>query len=141
MTVNNVPPEILPVPPTPHSPNSDLPVIVYRGALNDLTFEGALAAIDTREWPKGGHWKIGGEILAATPHYHAITHEAYTVLHGSGTYLLGKSPLDPDTNAAGNPAGVTHYVTETEDEYEIIGFYSLVRISCPFPGWKLDQLR
>ncbi|RAH77850.1 hypothetical protein BO86DRAFT_422017 [Aspergillus japonicus CBS 114.51] len=117
-----VDPELYPIPSTRHSPNSPFPVI-------------------TSEWVHGGHWKIGGEKVAATPHYHGTTHEAYTVLRGSGTYLLGRSTLDPETDWNGNPvgmkfvaragdvfvfpAGVTHYVTETEDEYEIIGFYSL----------------
>ncbi|RAL09116.1 cupin domain-containing protein [Aspergillus homomorphus CBS 101889] len=136
-----VPPELHPIPPTSHSPNSPFPVIVYRGALLDRTPTGALEAMETSEWPQGGHWKIGREKVAATPHYHATTHEAYTVLHGSGTYLLGQSPLDPETDEEGKPvgvkftasagdvfvfpAGVTHFVTDTNDDYEIIGFYSL----------------
>ncbi|KAJ5168938.1 uncharacterized protein N7482_004532 [Penicillium canariense] len=106
-----------------------------------MTIEGALEAVETTEWPKGGHWKISTERLAATPHYHSVTHEAYTVLHGSGSYLLGKSPLDPEADSDGNmvgvkftahagdvfvfPAGVTHFVTDTEGGYEILGFYLL----------------
>ncbi|ETS84811.1 hypothetical protein PFICI_02836 [Pestalotiopsis fici W106-1] len=141
MSVNQVPPETIPVPATPHSPNSKLPVVVYRGALLDKTLEGALQAVDTSEWPKGGHWKIAQENLAATPHYHSITHEAYTVLHGHGTYSLGKSPLDAEVDSDGNnvgvtltvregdvfafPSGVTHCVTDVSPDYEIIGFYSL----------------
>ncbi|KAJ6032726.1 hypothetical protein N7540_003458 [Penicillium herquei] len=141
MPVKQVPPEILNVPPTAHSPNSKLPVVVYRNALIDPTPEDALQAVGQSEWKKGGHWKIAKETLAATPHYHSTTHEAYTVLHGSATYLLGKSPLDPETDSNGDPigvsftaragdvfvfpAGVTHFVTNIEDEYEIIGFYSL----------------
>ncbi|RAH66407.1 cupin domain-containing protein [Aspergillus aculeatinus CBS 121060] len=136
-----VAPELYLIPPTKHSPNSPFPVIVYRGALLDRTPTGASEAIELSEWAHGGHWKIGGEKVATTPHYHGTTHEAYTVLQGSGTYLLGRSPLDPETDEKGNsvgvkfvakagdvfvfPAGVTHYVTETEDDYEIIGFYSL----------------
>lgn len=107
MLVNQVPPETFIVPPTSHTPGAKLPVIVYRNALKDRTFEGAVEAVETREWPKGGHWKIARETLAATPHYHPNTHEAYTVLHGSGTYLLGKSSLDPETDSDGNQVGVT----------------------------------
>lgn len=106
MLVNKVEPETVPVPPTAHSPNSNLPVLVYRKALTNMTVDGALQAIETSEWPQGGHWKIAGESLAATPHYHSITHEAYTVLNGSGTYLLGKSPLDPEVDGDGRPVGV-----------------------------------
>lgn len=106
MPVNQVQPETFLVPPTAHSPNSKLPVIVYRNALRDKTVDTALQTIETSEWPQGGHWKIAGEPVAATPHYHSITHEAYTVLNGSGTYLLGKSPLDPDVDGNGNQVGV-----------------------------------
>lgn len=159
MVVNQVPPETFLVPPTAHSPNSDKPVIVYRSALVDRTLEGALDAVETDEWVKGGHWKIAREKLAATPHFHAVTHECYTVLRGTGSYLLGRSPLDAPVDGQGRPvgvaftaragdvftfpvgtrlpggmqadkgreqAGVTHYVTDTEGDYEIIGFYSLV---------------
>lgn len=106
MLTNQVQPETFLVPATAHSPNSKLPVIVYRNALDDKTVDGALNAVETSEWPRGGHWKIAKETLAATPHYHATTHEAYTVLNGSGTYLLGKSPLDPEVDGDGNPVGV-----------------------------------
>ncbi|KAL0931429.1 cupin domain protein [Colletotrichum truncatum] len=141
MTVNQTNPEIFYVPATPHSPNSTLPVVVYRNVLVDRTSEDAIKLLKENQWIKGGHWKIANETLAATPHYHATTHEAYTVLQGTGTYMLGKSPLDPETHDNGKPtgvkfvarpgdvfawpAGVTHYVTATEDDYEIIGFYGL----------------
>ncbi|KAK1613494.1 hypothetical protein BDP81DRAFT_443810 [Colletotrichum phormii] len=141
MASSQISPETFHIPPTPHSPNSKFPVIVYRNALENKSLEGALEAINTSEWVKGGHWKIANETLAATPHYHLTTHEAYTVLRGSGTYVLGKSPLDADTDELGNPvgvefvaragdvfawpAGVTHFVKDTEDDYEVIGFYAL----------------
>ncbi|KAI0895518.1 hypothetical protein F4806DRAFT_84736 [Annulohypoxylon nitens] len=141
MVVNQREPELFYVPPTAHSPNSTLPVIVYRDAFINRTLEGVLEDMETSEWIKGGQWKIKQESLAVVPHYHGITHEAYSVLSGSGTYLLGKSPLDPDTDESGNPvgvrftahagdmfvwpAGVTHCVTDVEDGYEIVGFYSL----------------
>ncbi|KAJ5539349.1 hypothetical protein N7513_007681 [Penicillium frequentans] len=141
MIHNQVHPETLKIPPTAYSPNSKFPVLAYRNALTDITLESALAAFEQSEWKKGGHWKIGKEKLAATPHYHAATHEAHTVLHGRATYLLGKSSLDPETDTKGDPiglhftvsagdvfvfpAGVTHFVIDTEDDYEILGFYSL----------------
>ncbi|TEA15694.1 Uncharacterized protein C8034_v002302 [Colletotrichum sidae] len=141
MTVNQTSPETFFVPPTPHSPNSKFPVVVYRNALQDRSFDAAVKAVESNEWIKGGHWKIAGEKLAATAHYHATTHEAYAVLRGSGTYLLGKSPLDGEADESGSPvgvkftaragdvfawpAGVTHHVTDTDDDYEIIGFYAL----------------
>ncbi|GKZ26454.1 hypothetical protein AbraIFM66951_007879 [Aspergillus brasiliensis] len=141
MLLNKVPPETLTIPPTAHSPNSTRPVLIYRNALLDKTPQGATAAIEQAEWVQGGHWKIAGNAQAAVPHYHSVTHEAYTVLHGTGTYRLGKSTLDSDVDANGEevgvvftaragdvfvfPAGITHCVTHTSDDYEIIGWYSL----------------
>ena len=106
MLVNKVPPETLTVPPTAHSPNSTRPVFVYRDVLVDKTPQGASNAIEQSEWVYGGHWRIAENTLAAVPHYHSITHEAYTVLHGTGTYRLGKSPLDPEIDANGEEVGV-----------------------------------
>lgn len=106
MAVNKVPPETFQVPPTAHSPNSTRPVLVYRGALIDKTPQGAEGAIELSEWVQGGHWKIANETRAAVPHYHSNTHEAYTVLHGTATYRLGKSTLDPEVDADGNEVGI-----------------------------------
>ncbi|KAJ5093272.1 hypothetical protein N7456_009133 [Penicillium angulare] len=141
MKVKQVPPETFIVPPTAYSPNSRLPVVVYRNVPTDRTPDGALAAVEQSEWKNGGHWKIAKESLAATPHYHSTTHEGYTVLHGTATYLLGKSSLDPEIDSNGElvgvkftayagdvfvfPAGTTHFVTDTADGYEILGFYSM----------------
>lgn len=105
---NQITPETFQVPPTAHSPNSTLPVVVYRGALAraDRTAEAAIGKLAAHQWMKGGHWQIAREEEAKKPHYHVTTHEAYTVLHGSGTYMLGKSPLDADVDPDGNPVGV-----------------------------------
>ncbi|RAK80136.1 cupin domain-containing protein [Aspergillus fijiensis CBS 313.89] len=119
-------PELYLIPPTKHSPNSPFPVIVFRGALLDRTPTGALEAIELSEWAHGGHWKIGGEKVATTPHYHGTTHEAYTVLQGNEKRnSVGVKFVAKAGDVFVFPAGVTHYVTETEDDYEIIGFYSL----------------
>lgn len=107
VNVNKVEPEKVFVPSTTHSPNSELPVLAYRNALTDKTLEGSLAAVEPTGWIKGGHWKIAGVVDAATPHFHSTTHECYTVLRGRGTYLLGKSPLDPDVDENGQSVGVS----------------------------------
>lgn len=102
-------PETFQVPPTAHSPNSMLPVVVYRGVLAtaaDRTADAAVGRLAAHGWVKGGHWQIAREEEAKKPHYHVTTHEAYTVLRGSGTYMLGKSPLDPDVDVDGRPVGV-----------------------------------
>ncbi|GAQ40486.1 hypothetical protein AtubIFM55763_003190 [Aspergillus tubingensis] len=155
MLVNKVIPGTLTVPPTIHSPNSTRPVLVYRDALVDKTPQGASSSIYQSEWVYGGHWKIAENTLAAVPHYHSITHEAYTVLHGTGTYRLGKSPLDPEVDANGEevgvvftaragdvfvfPAGVTHCVTNTSDNYEVIGWYSLNDKNSREQPWDYEE--
>ncbi|PYH66894.1 cupin domain-containing protein [Aspergillus vadensis CBS 113365] len=155
MLVNKVPPETLTVPPTTYSPNSTRPVLIYRDALVDKTPQGASSAIYQSEWVYGGHWKIAENTLAAVPHYHSITHEAYAVIHGTGTYRLGKSPLDPEVDANGEevgvvftaragdvfvfPAGVTHCVTNTSDNYEIIGWYSLNDKNSREQPWDYEE--
>ncbi|KAI2971444.1 transcriptional regulator family: Fungal Specific TF [Aspergillus niger] len=138
-----------------HSPNSTRPVLVYRNALIDKTPQGAADAIEQSEWIYGGHWIIAENTLAAVPHYHSITHEAYTVLHGTGTYRLGKSSLDPGFDANGEevgvvftaragdvfvfPAGVTHCVTSTSDNYEIIGWYLLNDKNSRAQPWDYEE--
>lgn len=144
------------VPPTSHSPNSHLPVIVYRNALEDKSVDGILQTVLIKDWVRGGHWKIDKERLAGMPHYHSNTHECYTVIAGTGTYLLGRSPLDAETDGVkfvaheGDvfilpvrwpcpsgytsilltvQAGTTHQAVSTNGGYEIMGFYSKVRHS------------
>ncbi|KAK0642690.1 Uncharacterized protein DIS24_g8787 [Lasiodiplodia hormozganensis] len=151
MAVNQVEPETFWVKPTPHSPNSALPVVVYRKALSDTSPENILTLIERNGWLKGGHWKT-----FKVPHFHSNTHECYGIVRGSSTYQLGKSPLDADVDEEGNvngktffaqagdifvlpvrttsstnsfllltvfEAGVSHCSIESEGEYEYIGLY------------------
>ncbi|RDW83505.1 putative cupin protein [Coleophoma crateriformis] len=134
MTLKHVEPELHYVHPTPHSPNSKLPIIVYRGALQDTSAESILSTIEPNAWLKGGQWKT-----YKIPHFHSNTHECYGIIKGSSTYLLGKSPIDPDTYENGEPigfvlhvkvgdvfvlpAGITHRSLDSEGDYEFIGLY------------------
>lgn len=151
MAVNQVEPETFWVKPTPHSPNSALPVVVYRKALSDTSPENILTSIERNGWLKGGHWKT-----FKVPHFHSNTHECYGIVRGSSTYQLGKSPLDADVDEEGNvngmtffaqagdifvlpvrttssmnsfllltifEAGISHCSIESEGEYEYIGLY------------------
>ncbi|KAL3296452.1 cupin domain protein [Colletotrichum asianum] len=134
MAVNQTTPETFYVPATPHSPNSTLPVVVYRNALADRSYEAAIEILQSNQWIKGGRCLL---LLRTT--MPPLTRR--TPSYGTGTYLLGKSPLDADFDKHGNavgvkfvarpgdvfawPAGVTHFVTDTQDDYEIIGFYAL----------------
>lgn len=99
-----VEPETFYVKPTPHVPNSRLPVVVYRGALKDTSPENILATIEPNGWLKGGQWKT-----FKTVHFHSNTHECYGIIKGSSTYRLGKSSVDADYDEDGNPNGTTFF--------------------------------
>ncbi|KAH7357216.1 hypothetical protein BKA65DRAFT_222908 [Rhexocercosporidium sp. MPI-PUGE-AT-0058] len=115
---------------TPHVPNSPLPVLVYRSALPvNPTPESTCARIEPNKWLKGGVFKHVG-----THHFHSVTHECYAVFKGHSRLLLGRGPLDPETEddlmlelGAGDaivlPAGVAHCSLESSDDYEYVGLY------------------
>ena len=100
---------------TPHVPNSALPVLVYRSALPDNpSAESTCARIEPNKWLKGGVFKHVG-----THHFHSVTHECYAVFKGHSRLMLGRGPLDPETeddllldlgvgDAIVLPAGVAH---------------------------------
>ena len=122
---NKVQTETFYVLPAPHSPNSRLPIVVYRNALIQPTLDGVRAVLRSPEWVEGGHWKIAQEQVAAMPHYHSNAHECYGVIHGSGHYLLGKSPLDPEVDTSGRPIGA-RFVANAGDVFVFPVYSSLV---------------
>lgn len=87
--------------PTPHVPNSRLPILVYRNALSDPSPRNILNIIEPNGWLKGGQWKAYN-----VPHFHAACHECYAVLQGKTTYQLGVGPTDPEFNEKGEPYGM-----------------------------------
>lgn len=109
--------------PTPHVPNSRLPVLIYRSVLplsrkqeeeqegrkynsSDPTShkpsekEGTAApsaADAARQAIERNHWYYGGIFKTYwAHHYHSVTHECYAVVAGRSTLLLGVGPLDED---------------------------------------------
>jgi uncharacterized protein YjlB len=100
---------------TPHVPNSPLPVLVYRSALPlNPTSESTCSTIEPNDWLKGGVFKHYG-----AHHFHSVTHECYAVFKGHSRLLLGRGPLDPESeddllvdlkegDAIVLPAGVAH---------------------------------
>lgn len=87
--------------PTPHVPNSRLPILVYRDALADTTPGNILNTIEPNGWLKGGQWKT-----YKVPHFHAACHECYAVIKGKTTYLLGVGPTDPEFDERGTRHGM-----------------------------------
>lgn len=100
MPPNQLNPEIHHISPTPHIPNSKLPILVYRGALRGTTPEETVHAIEANDWLKGGRWKT-----YKTAHFHTTVHECYAVVQGSTVYQLGKSPLDAECDDLGRENG------------------------------------
>jgi mannose-6-phosphate isomerase-like protein (cupin superfamily) len=78
--------------PTPHVPNSPLPVLVYRSVIPvNPTPETICAAIEPKDWIKGGVFKH-----YPAHHFHSVTHELYAVFKGHSRLLLGRGPLDAE---------------------------------------------
>lgn len=145
--------------PTPHVPNSPLPVLVYRSVLlsapgRELSAETARATLEQNQWLQGG---VFGHYPAH--HYHSVTHECYAVFSGRSRFLLGKGPLDSSSDddgkgnssssassassegievdlAAGDiivqPAGVAHCCLRSSEDFAYIGVYPKVRATSTF---------
>ncbi|EPE30557.1 RmlC-like cupin [Glarea lozoyensis ATCC 20868] len=115
---------------TPHVPNSPLPVLIYRSALPpDPDPNSVCATIEPNNWLKGGVFKH-----YPAHHFHSVTHECYAVFKGRSRLLLGRGPLDEESendllvdlnvgDAIVLPAGVAHCSLESSDDYEYVGLY------------------
>ncbi|KAJ9668430.1 hypothetical protein H2201_001478 [Coniosporium apollinis] len=76
--------------PTPHVPNSPLPVLIYRAVLpTNPDPESTRETIEPNRWIQGGVFKT-----YTAHHFHSVTHECYAVFKGKSTLLLGRGPLD-----------------------------------------------
>ncbi|KAK2612593.1 hypothetical protein QQS21_001365 [Conoideocrella luteorostrata] len=129
-----LPPELHVVAPTPHVPNSKLPVMLYRKAFLKVSYDEMIKVIEGNGWAKGSHWGV-----YPTAHFHSNSHECYAIIRGKGTYVLGKSPIDNDVGGDGEkigrdllveqgdivvlPAGVSHAVIAPEEDWEVVTFY------------------
>jgi uncharacterized protein YjlB len=95
-------PEVYYFSPTPHVPNSLLPVLIYRSALPQPTTEAS-----SRAYLEQHGWLCGGTFKAVTSHhFHSVTHECYGVFKGSSRLLLGRGPLDDEKGGKEVDVGV-----------------------------------
>ncbi|KAL4948473.1 hypothetical protein BDW69DRAFT_176397 [Aspergillus filifer] len=116
------------LPPTPHAPNSGLPVIHYRGVLPEpLTEEKATESLTKNKWEKRGTW---GHIPIR--HFHPNSHECYGIFQGHSKLLLGVGGSDRAGGLEVNvrvgdvivlPAGTAHSCVESSKDYQYIGVY------------------
>ena len=82
--------------PTPHVPNSILPVLIYRNMLPaNPPAASTRDALEKNSWLQGGVFKT-----YRAHHFHSVTHECYAIFKGSSRLLLGRGPLD-DPNDGG----------------------------------------
>ncbi|KAL5342057.1 hypothetical protein BJX70DRAFT_386464 [Aspergillus crustosus] len=116
------------LPPTPHAPNSLLPVLHYRNVLpQPLNEETVTKFLTTHQWEKRGTW---GHIPIR--HFHPNSHECYGIFQGSSRLLLGVGGSDQTGGVeisvqAGDvivlPAGTAHSCARSSHNYRYIGVY------------------
>jgi uncharacterized protein YjlB len=118
-------PQTLLLQPGDSMPNSRLPVLIYRGALE------AEAANTAGEFDRlfarngwGGIWRNG---VYDFDHYHSNAHEALGVAQGKATLQLGGSGGEAVDVEAGDalvlPAGTGHRRISKSQNFVIIGAY------------------
>jgi uncharacterized protein YjlB len=83
MSASSQQPELYWAKPTPHCPNSKLPILVYRNVLpEDLGIESTTKAFEANDWVRGGVFK---HYPAA--HFHSNTHECYAAIKGTTKWV------------------------------------------------------
>ena len=112
-------PETLRLEPDTSMPNSPLPVLVYRRALEDGTF-GRL--FERNGW--SGVWHDG---VYDFDHYHSNAHEVLGVARGHARLQLGGSSGRPIEVGRGDvlvlPAGTGHRCLDSSSDFEMVGAY------------------
>ena len=127
-------PEVHYLKPNTCSPNSSLPVLIYRCVLpSPTTEESTTTLLTSHNWRKDGTW---GHIDYR--HFHPNVHECYGVVSGHSRLLLGQGQGDTDGGLeievkTGDviilPAGTAHVCLQsstskdTDGEYRYIGVY------------------
>ncbi|PGH09170.1 hypothetical protein GX51_00924 [Blastomyces parvus] len=125
--------------PTKYSPNSVLPVLLYRSVLPSPYSAGTTTEfLEENGWEKRG---IFGHY--PTPHFHPNTHECYGIFQGSSTLRIGSGKNDCHSAgilipvAAGDviviPAGISHSCVESVNDYHYVGVYPKSA-----PKWRND---
>jgi len=111
----------------PPFPNHPLPVLYYPNALNELleksdSAEAVLAFFSDNGYSNG--WVNG---IYDYHHFHSNTHEVLGCIAGRSTVQLGGPDKDEYPFSKGDvillPAGVAHKLTDSTDDFKIVGAY------------------
>lgn len=113
-------------------PNSRLPVVIYRRAVEAPSAEALEPLFDGNGWPS--QWRAG---IYDYHHYHSTAHECLGVAGGSARVQLGGPAGRALAVEAGDvvviPAGVAHRRLAASPDFLVVGAYP--------PGEKWDVLR
>ena len=121
--LRRVKPETLLLPENGRMPNSELPVLIYRGAMLGDDLESEFKKVfHSNHW--GGTWALG---IYGYHHFHSNAHEALGVAAGSATLLLGGEGTSPVDVERGDvlvlPAGTGHRRIKDSWEFWVVGAY------------------
>ncbi len=107
-------------------PNSRLPLIVRRGAIQPSAPEAGKAFENT--FAKNGWTNSNREGIEDYHHYHANAHEVLGIAMGSGTVKFGGEDGETVALTAGDvvivPAGVSHALINASDDFAVIAAYA-----------------
>lgn len=116
-------PELLRLTPNPPFPNSEMPVQLYRNAVNGEDLAAEIESLFQRNgWQST--WRNG---IFDYHHFHATAHEVLGCARGSVEVQLGGPNGETLTMQAGDivvlPAGVAHNNLGHSEDYLIVGAY------------------
>lgn len=108
-------------------PNSSLPVLIYRGAVQLPAQKNRAATIAQKLLLRNGwsnSWRNG---IYDFHHYHSNTHECMVVCMGSANVIIGGPNGKRVSLQQGDviilPAGVGHRCTVKSDDFMVVGAY------------------
>lgn len=103
-------------------PNSTLPVLIYKDAVDRPSAETLEALFDANGWPSA--WRYG---VYDFHHYHATTHECLGIARGTARLQLGGPSGQVFEVTAGDvivlPAGTAHCNLGASADFLVVGAY------------------